>query len=90
MLCLLRTQTPVALFLWVWEVVLFLCVTLLVPYNIIIGTVVMTSHTQSYFSWLVVRQFGAGGDFHHFKLLLHFHNNFVAIKTTVSVAIYTL
>ena len=29
----------------------------------------------------LVRQSGAGGDFHPFRPLLHCHNNFVAIKT---------
>ena len=35
----------------------------------------------------LVKQFG---NFHPFRPLLHYHNNFVAIKTTVSVTIYTL
>ena len=51
---------------------------------------------QSHFSWLLflwgkkrslARQFGAGGNF---QPLLHCQNNFVAIKTTVSVTMYLL
>ena len=53
------------------------------------GPQLLNCQMQSHFTWLLfpwnkkflVRQFGAGGDFHPFGPLLHCHNNFVAIIT---------